>query len=463
MEVDLPPFACEIIEKFNSKDYEIYIVGGAVRDVILGRPVTDWDFTTNATPEQILMLFPQGFYDNNFGTVGISHPSMKKPFEITTFRRESGYSDTRRPDKVEWGRSLEEDLQRRDFTINAMALRCAQGKPSCAQGKPPHKTSFDLIDPFAGGVDLKNKLIRSVGDPNMRFAEDGLRLLRAIRIGAELNFEIEKNTLDAICANASLIHKISGERVRDELLKTLSSPHPYEGILLLKNSGLLEEILPELAKGFGVEQKSPGRHHIHDVGTHSLLALKFCESPDPIVRLAVLIHDIGKPTTYKVLESGTITFYNHELVGARIAARIADRLRLSNEQKDKLVRMVRWHLFSVDEHQTDSAIRRFIRNVGVENIADMVALRTADRLGSGASITSWRLEEFKRRLIEVQKQPFSIRDLKIDGNDVMTELNIPPGPKVGEILEKLFDKVVNKKINNARESLLKELKCTTLP
>jgi putative nucleotidyltransferase with HDIG domain len=220
----------------------------------------------------------------------------------------------------------------------------------------------------------------------------------------------------------------------------------------------MQEILPEMEKCFGVEQKSPGRHHIYDVGNHLLMSLKFCKSKDPLTRFATLIHDIGKPQTYRKLETGTITFYNHEMVSTKIAENIADRLKFSNKERDKFIKLIRWHQFTVDEHQTDSAIRRVIRNVGLENMDDMLALRVADRLGGGARETSWRLEEFKKRLVEVQKQPFAVRDLKIDGNDVMKELKLPPGPEVGKILNDLFDKVVEKKIENERETLLKALR-----
>jgi tRNA nucleotidyltransferase/poly(A) polymerase len=257
-----------------------------------------------------------------------------------------------------------------------------------------------------------------------------------------------------------LIHKIAKERVRDEFLKILASPHPYEGLLLFRESGLMQEILPEMEKTFGIEQKSPGRHHIYDVGTHSLMSLKHVaeRNADPIVRLATLIHDIGKPQTYKKLDSGTITFYNHELISGRIAKNIADRLRFSNKDKDKLFRLVRYHQFTVDEHQTYSALRRFIRKVGLEDVPDMLDLRIGDRLGGGAAETSWRLEEYKKRLVEVQKQPFTVKDLKIDGNDVMKVLGIKPGPKVGQVLDKLFEDVVEKKIENERETLLQRLK-----
>lgn len=439
MEFVLPKEVKEIIKKFQDSGYEIYIVGGVVRDLIMGRATNDWDFTTNATPDQILQVIPDGFYDNKFGTVGVSIDNFDKPFEITTYRTEHGYSDNRRPDKVLWGTSLHEDLARRDFTINAMAL------------------NKSIIDQFNGQGDIENNLVKAVGEPEARFNEDALRMMRAVRIAGELDFSIERKTLDAIKLNSKLIQKIAKERIKDELFKIFASNNPYEGIVLFKESGLMDEIIPELTKCFGVEQKSPGRHHIYDVGTHLLMSLKNCKSADPVTRFATLIHDIGKPQTYKKLSNGTITFYNHEMVSTRIAVNIADRLRFSAKEKDKFVRLVRYHQFTVDENQTDSAIRRFITNVGKENIEDMIALRVGDRLGGGAKETSWRLEDFKRRIKQVQKQPFAIKDLKVNGKDVMEILNLKSGPKVGEILEKLFNKVVDKEIKNGREELLSEL------
>ncbi len=448
MKVQLPKFVLEIISRLEKKGFEVYIVGGAVRDLLMKRAVGDWDFTTNATPEEILKIFPKAFYDNRFGTVGIAHKSSANPYEITTFRREFGYSDKRHPDKVVWGKTLDEDLKRRDFTINAMALKIIDLKSQTSK----------LIDDFGGQKDLDKKLIRAVGDANQRFREDALRMMRAIRIAAELDFAIEEKTFEAIKKNAALINKIAKERVRDELLKILASPNPYQGIVMFRSAGLSKEILPEFEKTFGVEQKSPGRHHIYDVGTHSLYSLKNCKSEDSIVRFATLIHDIGKPATYKKQANGVITFYNHEVISAAIAKRIAVRLRFSKKQTEKLIRLVRWHQFTVDERQTDSAIRRFIRRVGKENIKDILDLRVGDRLGGGARETSWRLEKFKKRLIEVQKQPFTVRDLKIDGNDVMKELNLSPGPTIGEILNKLYREVVNQKTENDRKVLLARLK-----
>jgi len=448
MKLSLPKFVNTVINTFEKSDLQIYVVGGAVRDIIMHKINDDWDFTTNATPEEIVNLFPDAFYDNRFGTVGLENPEGGHPYEITTFRTEKGYSDSRRPDKVSWGKTLKEDVARRDFTVNAMALKRINKKTS----------KFEIIDFFNGQKDIKAKIIRAVGDPSQRFSEDALRMMRAIRIAAELGFSIEEETLEAIKANATLINKIAKERVKEEFFKLLASPNPYQGVQLFRNCGLMQEILPELEKGFGVQQKSPGRHHIYDVGTHSLMSLKNCKSQDPLVRFATLIHDVGKPVTYKKQTNGVITFYNHEMVSAKIALNIANRLKFSKEERERLYKLVRWHQFTVDERQTDSAIRRFIRHVGKENIKDMLDLRVADRLGGGATETSWRLEEFKKRLIEVQKQPFSITDLKINGNDVMKTLNIKPGPKVGEILEDLFKQVVEKKLPNDEKALVDRVK-----
>ena len=430
------------MKTFQDAGYEIYTVGGCVRDLIMNRPTKDWDFTTNAKPEEILRLFPDGFYNNIFGTVSLPQEKQEDQeiFEVTTYRTEHGYSDRRHPDKVYWGSSLKEDLARRDFTINAIAY----------DGK-------HIIDPFKGQEDITDGLLRAVGDPQRRFDEDALRMMRAIRIAAELGFVIEEQTFLAIKEDATLINRISGERIREELMKILASAFPADGIMLLRNSGLLEEILPELDACFGIPQQSPKRHHIYDVGTHSIYALKHCPSSDPIVRLATLLHDIGKPPTFHKTDEGIITFYNHEIVGTHIVRAVADRLRFGRHERERLVTLVRWHQFTVDERQTDSAIRRVIRHVGKENLSDILALRIGDRLGGGARETSWRLELFKKRLEEVQKQPFSLADLKVNGYDVMKTLNVNPGPLVGKILTLLFAEVEQDKEKNNRDYLLNRM------
>ncbi|MBI5614147.1 HD domain-containing protein [Candidatus Gottesmanbacteria bacterium] len=442
----LPKFALSVISTLKAKGFLAFAVGGSVRDLLLGKSTKGWDFTTNATPEEILSLFPDSFYDNTFGTVGIKIHSEKNPdevtdiYEITTFRSESGYTDHRHPGILTWGKSLEEDLSRRDFTINAIATNGTR-----------------LIDPYEGAKDLENHLIRAVGNADDRFKEDALRMMRAVRIASQIGMIIEDKTLDAIKKHAPLINKISSERIRDELLKLVDSEFAADGILILKNSTLLHFILPELEVAFEYGQKSPKRHHIFDVGTHSVMALKNCPSNDTITKLATLLHDIGKPQTRRVDEKGIVTFFNHEVVGAGIAKRVAYRLRLSKKQTDKLITLIRWHQFSVDERQTDSAIRRFIRRATVEFLPDMLALRIGDRLGGGALETSWRLELYKKRLEEVQKQPFSVSDLKISGHDVMEILSIRPGPMVGKILSELFTKVEAGTLTNDREVLIREI------
>lgn len=442
---NLPSSIEEVIKKFQNSGYKIYIVGGAIRDLILGKKdIDDWDFTTNAKPEEILKLFPEGFYNNQYGTVSV--PIMlegeKVIIEITPFRKEADYQDFRHPQKIEWAETLEEDLSRRDFTINAMAF----------DGKK-------IIDIFGAREDLKNKLIKAVGDPDKRFNEDALRLIRAVRFASELGFFIEENTRNSIQKNAHLILKISWERIRDEFLKILKSDYPAEGVLFLRSTGLLKHILPELDLCFSIPQKSPKRHHIYDVGTHLVMSLRYCQSKDEITRFATLIHDIGKAKTFKKDEkTGLITFFNHEVVGTKIARNIGERFRLSNKQKEKLVKLVQYHQFSVSEFQTDKAIKRFIRNLGKEYLEDIIQLRFADRLGSGAKKDSWRFRLFRKRLEEVQKEPFKITDLKINGYDVMEILKIKPGPKVGKILKEIFDLVVEGKVRNKREELLLTLK-----
>ena len=487
----VPQEILEIYNKIKNANFEAYLVGGCVRNMLLKKPVKDWDLTTNAKPEDLLKIFPNGFYDNKFGTVGVptvilvseAHPeslargdsgqarmTKKNVVEVTTFRTEEGFSDRRHPTKVSWGKTIEEDLSRRDFTVNSIALKLviASGAKqsqnngiASSQAKPdPRNDKLVIIDPFNGQKDLENKLIRAVGDPKQRFKEDALRLLRAVRIATEHEFTIEENTWKEIVADAKLIQDISGERIQTELLRILSASHPYDGVMLLKNSGLMQYILPELLAGIGVSQVRPGRHHTSDVFTHNIESLKFCPSTDPIVRFATLLHDVGKPKVIGKDKDGLVTFYNHEIVGSRITRDICDRLKFSKKDRDKIVNLIRWHMFTVDEKVSDAGIRRFIRRIGVENVKDMMDLRIGDRLGGGTQTAeSWRLKLFKKRVEEqLQPAPFSINDLAIDGNDVMKELHIKPGPKIGEILQKLFLEADEDLSKNNKEFLLKRIK-----
>lgn len=513
MKLTLPTDVIAVLEHLQSHGYEAYIVGGAVRDLLgiatqraAGLQIKDWDFTTNATPDQIQAIFPESFYENEFGTVAISrnhvreqftlplvetqntnhktqtaiaideatkvHESLqslnsdknqetkqlnnqatKEIFEITTFRSDGVYTDFRRPDSVSWGQTLEEDLFRRDFSINAMAIhidfqRFAFDKKSIEQ--KVEEKYIQLIDPHDGLSDLAQKKIRTVGSPNKRFQEDALRMLRAIRFAVQLEFDIEQKTFEEISKHASLIKHVSFERVRDEFLKMLSSRHPKLAIELLDATGLLPHILPELVACKGVEQ---GGHHTTDVWTHSLNALDTCPSTDPIVRLATLLHDIAKPVTFRRTKT-TITFYNHEVIGARVAKKIADRLKLSKRDSQRIFILVRHHMFHYQPTMTDAAIRRFMRKVGLENINDILDVRIGDRLGSGSKETSWRLEEMKQRMLSQLHQPFSITDLKINGTDLMTELQLKPGPIIGKILHELFEHVLENPELNEKGKLL---------
>lgn len=446
MKQNVPEKALEIYAKIEEAGFEIYLVGGCVRNLIMGIPVKDWDMTTSAPPEEIVKLFEDAYYNNDFGTVGIPI-NESQIIEVTTYRTEHGFSNKRHPDKVSWGKTVDEDLSRRDFTMNAIALKFNGDKE-------------EFVDPFDGRTDIKNRIIRTVGNPKERFKEDALRLMRGIRFAAQLNFDIDEGTGREIKSDAALIKEISSERVRDELLKIMGSPDPAKGITLLKEAGILEIILPELTEGIGVSQVRPGRHHTTDVFTHNLSSLKHTPATDPIVRFATLLHDVGKPTVRGEDKEGLVTFYNHEIAGAKIAYEICQRLKFSKKDTSKIVNLIRWHMFSVNENLSDAGIRRFIRRIGIENVADMMDLRIGDRLGGGTQTAeSWRLKKFKERVAgELAPKPFSINDLAIDGNDVMKELNLKPGPEIGKILQKLFEEVDEDMSKNNKEYLIERVK-----
>ncbi len=450
--MNLDPAAVKIVEELEKAGFEAWIVGGAVRDTLLGLPSTDWDVTTNANPEQIVPLFSESFYDNEYGTVKVAGSHIKEQFkldatevadstlfDITTYRTELEYSDKRRPDSVVWGKTIEEDLKRRDFTINAIAVNIRG----------------ELVDPYEGQADLKNKLIHAVGNANERFAEDALRMMRAIRIACQLGFAIEEETLLAIKTHVANLKAISWERIGAETMKLLASEHAADGIMLMHNLGILEIVIPELMATKDIAQ---GGHHIYDVFTHSVEALRACPSPDPVVRLATLIHDIDKPVVAKAEGARGVTFYNHEVSGARTAKRIAERLKLSKKDQDRIFTLVRWHMFVYESKMTDASIRRFIRRVGKENIHDMMALRVGDRVGGGSKATSWRLTELQKRIGEQFYEPLSLKDLAIDGQDIMQILDIRPSKKIGEILNTLFEEIIEDSSKNTKEYLEKRVK-----
>jgi poly(A) polymerase/tRNA nucleotidyltransferase (CCA-adding enzyme) len=441
----LPSEVVEVWKKLIDKGYSAYLVGGCVRDLLLKRKPKDWDITTNAKPEEILEIFgDSAFYENRFGTVGVktkSEDKSLKVIEVTTFRQERGYFDFRRPSEVIFTQSLETDLHRRDFTINALAL------------------SFDgkIIDLFNGLLDLEKKVIRAISNPEERFREDALRLMRAIRLACELNFTIEEKTFKAIKKFSDLIQYISTERIRDEFNRILMSKNAVSGIELLRQTGLLKEILPELDRGYGVGQN---KHHKYDVYEHLLKSLDYAVKKNyPLyLRLAVLFHDIAKPLT-KQGEGPDCTFYGHEILGAKITKKILQRLRYSNEIIQKVTHLVRHHMFYLEiDKVTPSAVRRFVRRVGWEHLDDLFKVRHADRIGSGVpKAEPYRLRYLKFLIEKVHLEPITPKMLKISGHDILS-LGIPQGPRVGWILKALLEEVIDDPNKNDRDYLIKKAK-----
>ena len=453
----IPPEARAVLEKLQKAGFEAYVVGGCVRDLLLVEEPDDWDVATSATPEQIQKLFPNSFYENKFFTVtvltGSKDPHLKE-IEVTTFRAEFDYADRRRPGKVEYAKSIEEDLSRRDFTVNAIALSpwLGLGAPRPSQGK------LRILDPFGGQKDLKARIIRAVGTPEERFKEDALRMLRAARFVSTLGFAIEEKTKKAISKNAGLLREISAERIRDELEKLILGEKPMEGIEELRELGLLRFIIPELEQGYGVTQN---KHHIYTVWEHNLLALQYAVKNNWSleVRLASLLHDVGKPKVKKG-EGPNATFHGHEVVGARMAEKMLERLKFPKKQIEKIVDLVRYHLFyyNVDE-VTESSVRRLVRNIGKENIEDLLRVRMADRIGSGVpKAEPYKLRHLRYVIERVQKDPISAKMLKINGSDIMKLGNIAPGPKVGYLLNILLGEVLEDPRKNTKKELEKRTK-----
>jgi poly(A) polymerase/tRNA nucleotidyltransferase (CCA-adding enzyme) len=427
----IPEEIQSIIHLLEQSGFEAYIVGGPVRDFLMGKTPKDWDMTSSATPAELQTIFPHSFYNNTFGTVTVINESGQeeslKTVEITTYRTESEYTDNRHPDKVAFTPNLREDLKRRDFTINAMALRTSDVKE-------------ELIDLFGGHTDLEAKIIRAVGNPDERFAEDALRMLRAIRFSVQLDFSIETETFQSIKNNADSLTHISQERIRDEFIKIILSDRPEQGIELLRESGLLRFIIPELEAGIGVAQN---RHHIYTIYEHLILSLKACPSKKLEVRLAALLHDIAKPQT-KAGEGPDSTFYNHDYVGAKITEKILHRLKFPNKLIEKTTLLVKNHMFYYNTGEVSNAgIRRLIKRVGKENLQDLMDLRIADRIGSGTPKGKpYKLRHLEYLIERVSKDPISPKMLKINGEEIMSLLQISPGPKVGAILKVLLAEII---------------------
>jgi len=433
-----------VITQLKKQGFEAYIVGGCVRDFLRGVEPEDWDVATNAKPEEIGKISLRSFADNKFGTVtvltGSETPKLKE-IEITPYRIDEKYSDKRHPDKIRWAKTIEEDLARRDFTINAMAMN----------------KKGEIIDPFSGKKDLENKIIRAVGNPDERFNEDALRMMRAVRFATTLSFEIESKTTQAIKKNAIWLQAISKERIRDEFLKIIMAEKAADGIELLRLLGLLKYIIPELEEGYKVTQN---KHHIYECYEHAIFSLKYAAQKkfNKYVRLAALFHDIAKPRV-KEGEGPDATFYSHEILGAKMTIQILNRLKFPKKDIEKITKLVRYHLFyyNVDE-VGESSVRRLVRKVGPENMAELLQVRYADRIGSGVpKAEPYKLRHLKYIIERVSQDPISVKMLKVNGNDVMKILGIQPGPKVGQILDVLLGYVLEDPQKNKKEFLEKEI------
>lgn len=449
----IPEEILEVSDKLKEAGFESYLVGGCVRDIFLGQTPKDWDLATEAKPEEIIPLFKHTYYENEFGTVGIVNDEAHDPalsnIEVTTYRKEGPYKDKRRPDTVTYSEKIEEDLSRRDFTINAMALSIPKGKKNISEGQ--------LIDIYNGKKDLIDGKIRAVGNPEDRFNEDGLRIMRAVRLASELGFQIEKKTERAILDNGDVLKEIAKERIRDEFVKIVRSDNPAIGLALFKKLGIMKYIIPEFEETFGVEQ---GGIHKYDVFEHSVRALQHAAQKNYSleVRLASLLHDIGKPRTRRKRESGKkeYSFYGHEVIGARMSEKILERLKFPRDTIEEVKKLVRWHMFFMDTDEiTLSAIRRMIRNVGQEDIWKLMELRTADRIGAGRPKEKpYRLRKYQSMIEEALRDPVSVSQLKVDGNEIMKEINTKPGPKIGWILHALLEEVLDDPSKNNKKYLL---------
>ena len=449
-EIVIPKEVMMVLAVLQGASFEAFLVGGCVRDVIMGVKPKDYDITTNATPEQIIALFPKTFYENTYGTVGVvtcgeeglalCTDETVKIVEVTPYRLESVYSDNRHPDAVTWSNKVEDDLARRDFTCNAIAYNPVTG---------------EVVDPFHGQDDIQNKIIRAVGNPDIRFNEDALRLMRAIRFMSQLDFDITSVTRESIEKNAHLLNNISRERVRDEFVKLLMTDFPMRGLIMMKETGILQYSIPELERGIGVSQNQA---HSFDVWEHNLRTLQHsADKKWPLhVRLSAVFHDISKPETRRYSkEKNAYTFYGHDVVGGRVTREIMERLKFPKDMIEKVSMFVRWHMFFSDTEQiTISAVRRLITNVGKENIWDLVNLRICDRIGTGRPKEEpYRLRMYESMIEEALQDPISLKMLKTDGKRIMDVTQETAGPKIGYVLHALFDEVLENPEKNTEEYL----------
>jgi tRNA nucleotidyltransferase (CCA-adding enzyme) len=445
----IPKEVRAVIATLQNSGFEAWIVGGCVRDLLLGRVPKDWDVTTNASPEKIQGMFPNTFYTNDFGTVGVvsddAEDERVKVIEVTPYREEGKYSDARRPDSVIFSEKIEDDLKRRDFTINALAYDPTQEK---------------LLDLYDGIKDMQAGVIKAVGDPDERFGEDALRILRAVRIGAELNFDIEPKTKEAVGKAAAQLGKISKERIQAEFVRIVNSVKPMKALVLAQSLGLLPYILPELEEGIGIEQNQA---HSYDVFEHNVRALQHAADKDyPFeVRLAALLHDIGKPKSRRWSDAKhDWTFHGHDVVGAKMTKKILENLKFSREIIDTVSNLVRWHMFFSDPDKiTLSAVRRIITNVGKDHIEDLVKLRICDRIGTGRPKEQpFRLRKYQSMIEQALRDPISVSMLKIDGKGVMEVTGEKPGPRLGWMLHALLEEVLDDPERNTEEYLTTKIK-----
>jgi poly(A) polymerase/tRNA nucleotidyltransferase (CCA-adding enzyme) len=445
----------KISETLEKAGFEAYLVGGCVRDLLLGRKPKDWDFTTSAHPEQIQALFPDSFCNNDYGTVGIKNEEDEDKtlhvVEVTPYRSESGYSDSRRPDNVTFGVSLAEDLARRDFTVNAIAFSIATG---------------EIVDLYEGLADLKAKRLRAVGNPDKRFAEDALRMMRAVRLAAELDFVIEPETMAGINRNAPQLEKIAIERVSAEFVRLINSKTPMQGIIFLEKLDLLQYLIPELIPCIGCEQ---GGIHAYDVYEHSLRTLQAAADKgySTEIRIAALLHDIAKPPTRRTGgKNKHYTFFGHEVVGERMAKKILTRLKYPREESRIIEKLVRWHMFFSDPDEiTLAAVRRTIVRVGEDQIENLLNLRVCDRIGTGRPKEQpFRFRKYKAMVDEALRDPISVKMLKINGDKIMDISGEKPGKKLGYVLHALLEEVLIDPSKNQTEYLeAKALELYKLP
>jgi poly(A) polymerase/tRNA nucleotidyltransferase (CCA-adding enzyme) len=441
---DIPEPVSRITSQLQESGYEAYLVGGCVRDLMLGKTPKDWDVTTNATPEAIQAVFAHTYYDNSFGTVGVVNDDAEETayhvVEVTPYRVESSYSDGRRPDSVSFSDTLADDLKRRDFTVNALAFDVS------------HET---LVDHFGGSDDAQRGIIRAVGDPHQRLQEDALRMLRAVRLSCELGFTLNNELHEAVYACADNLQHISAERVRDELSRIIDSHEPMNGFILLYTLNLLPHTLPELAEGIGIEQNQA---HSFTVFEHNVRTLQHAANQQwPFhVRLAALLHDIAKPRTREFSrEKGDWSFHGHDVVGAKMTRDILKRLKFSRETVDIVSTLVRWHMFFSDPDEvTLSAVRRIIRKVGRDHIQDLINLRICDRIGTGRpKAQPFRLRKYQSMIEEALRDPISVQQLAIDGTTLMEVTAEQPGPRIGWLLHALLEEVLEDPSRNTREHL----------